>query len=90
MPLEAKMCIREKLYCRFTKEEQARHGPLDWVPFGAGPRNCIGMRLALLTIKIATAQIIKNYRLVKSTKTQVRHSFSISLSHNFVINSCLV
>ncbi len=56
---------------RFTPEEKAKHGPQDWIPFGSGPRNCIAMRLALTELKIATAYMLRKYRIVRSVKTEV-------------------
>ena len=44
---------------RFTPEEKAKHSVLDWIPFGAGPRNCVAMRLALTEFKIATTSLLK-------------------------------
>ena len=56
---------------RFTPEEKAKHSVLDWIPFGAGPRNCVAMRLALIEFKIAIVYLIRNYKFVKSEKTEV-------------------
>ena len=48
--------------------------PYHWMPFGNGPRNCIGMRLALTEIKVAACHVLKGYRVVTCEKTQVRLS----------------
>ncbi|XP_060066282.1 cytochrome P450 3A2-like [Ylistrum balloti] len=56
---------------RFSSMEKAKHDPLDYMPFGYGPRNCIGMRLALLEAKMATTQIIRNFRLSVGSKTNI-------------------
>ena len=37
--------------------------------FGQGPRNCVGMRYALLTLKLALLYLLRKHRLVKGTKT---------------------
>lgn len=37
--------------------------PMQWLPFGAGPRNCLGLQFALLETKIALARIIKRFKM---------------------------
>ena len=54
----------------FSKENKAKRSPYAYLPFGHGPRNCIGMRFALLEAKCALATIVKNFTLLPSSKTK--------------------
>ncbi|NXS10020.1 CP3AC protein, partial [Neodrepanis coruscans] len=46
---------------RFSKENKERIDPYTFLPFGAGPRNCIGMRFALLVVKVAVVVLLQNF-----------------------------
>ncbi|NXN94593.1 CP3AO protein, partial [Rhinopomastus cyanomelas] len=46
---------------RFSKENRESVDPYTFLPFGAGPRNCIGMRFALLVVKVAVVVLLQNF-----------------------------
>ncbi|XP_034986805.1 cytochrome P450 3A12 isoform X2 [Zootoca vivipara] len=54
---------------RFSKENKDKIDPYTYLPFGAGPRNCIGMRFALVTMKVAIAILMQHFsfRVCKET-----------------------
>uniref|UniRef100_A0A914XLL0 Uncharacterized protein n=1 Tax=Plectus sambesii TaxID=2011161 RepID=A0A914XLL0_9BILA len=55
---------------RFSPEEKANRDPLAYLPFGYGPRNCIGMRFAQLEMRMALAYLVKNFKFVPSEPKQ--------------------
>ncbi|KAK7096523.1 hypothetical protein V1264_005809 [Littorina saxatilis] len=55
---------------RFGAEAQSDRHPFSYVPFGSGPRVCIGMRLAQLELRMALAAILKDYAPVLCDKSQ--------------------
>ena len=57
---------------RFTPEEKAKRHPCAYMPFGYGPRNCIGMRFALLEAKMALIEIVSKFRIVLAPETKVK------------------
>ena len=57
---------------RFTPEEKAKRHPCAYLPFGHGPRNCIGMRFALLEVKMALIAIVQKYKIALAPETEVR------------------
>ena len=52
---------------RFLPENKTPDMAIYYQPFGAGPRNCIGMRFAQMEVKITLAKLLTKYRL-SSTK----------------------
>ena len=56
---------------RFTPEEKANRPQMSHMPFGFGPRSCIGMRLALLETKIALIELLKRYTFIRAPETEV-------------------
>ncbi|XP_043832473.1 cytochrome P450 3A9-like [Dromiciops gliroides] len=56
---------------RFSKENKESINPYLYLPFGAGPRNCIGMRFALMSMKVATSRLLQNFSFRTCKETQV-------------------
>lgn len=57
---------------RFSKENKEGIDPYTFLPFGAGPRNCIGMRFALLIVKVAVVVLLQNFSFRTCRDTPVR------------------
>ncbi|KAK3797299.1 hypothetical protein RRG08_008674 [Elysia crispata] len=54
---------------RFTPENKANRHPIAHMSFGHGPRNCVGMRLAQLEVKMALAGVLYHMTPVPCEKT---------------------
>ena len=46
---------------RFTKEEMKQRTPFTFLPFGGGPRVCIGQHYAMLQILMILSEVIRRY-----------------------------
>ncbi|XP_052368256.1 cytochrome P450 3A27 isoform X2 [Oncorhynchus keta] len=56
---------------RFSKENKEPIDPNTYMPFGAGPRNCIGMRFALIMIKLAMVEILQSFTFSVCDETEI-------------------
>lgn len=49
---------------RFSPERlNEKQNPFTYIPFSAGPRNCIGQRFAMYEIKSIVSKILRNFEL---------------------------
>ncbi|XP_053465015.1 thromboxane-A synthase isoform X1 [Nycticebus coucang] len=56
---------------RFTDEAQQQRQPFTYLPFGAGPRSCLGVRLGLLEVKLTLLHVLSKFRFQVCPETQV-------------------
>lgn len=61
---------------RFSDENRNSIVTGSYLPFGLGPRACIGSRFALMEAKLLLFNVIANFRIVPSPKTPAKLSFS--------------
>ncbi|KAJ0177475.1 hypothetical protein K1T71_007484 [Dendrolimus kikuchii] len=54
---------------RFSSGNKHKIQPFTFMPFGVGPRNCIGSRFAILELKVLLYYLVLNYRITKTKKT---------------------
>ncbi|XP_043086655.1 cytochrome P450 3A30-like isoform X2 [Puntigrus tetrazona] len=56
---------------RFSPESKSEIKQNAFMPFGLGPRNCIGMRFALMIMKLLVVKLLQNFSLETCKETQI-------------------
>uniref|UniRef100_A0A665U190 unspecific monooxygenase n=1 Tax=Echeneis naucrates TaxID=173247 RepID=A0A665U190_ECHNA len=56
---------------RFSKENKDSINPYTYLPFGMGPRNCLGMRFALLLVKLALVEVLQKFSFSVCKETMI-------------------
>lgn len=53
----------------FSPEAKEKRDPYSFIPFGTGPRQCMGMRLALLEIKLGLLKMMQRFTFERAPET---------------------
>lgn len=64
---------------RFDRDQQATIPECAYLPFGTGPRTCIGNRLALAQMAIIASLIARRFRLIPQESTALGERFEVAL-----------
>ncbi|PNF15722.1 Cytochrome P450 6k1 [Cryptotermes secundus] len=54
---------------RFSEEERKKRPQFSYIPFGEGPRLCIGMRFAMMQVKVGLINVLSKFEVQASDKT---------------------
>lgn len=69
---------------RFSPEMVQNRDSVEWLPFGDGPRNCIGMRFGKLQTRVGLAYLLKHFKFSANAETEIP---LIMNPKSFVVNS---
>ncbi|POI34195.1 hypothetical protein CIB84_002053 [Bambusicola thoracicus] len=70
-PLTQYAAVSSAQYVRFTEEAKKERHPFAYLPFGAGPRGCIGRKMGLLETKMTLLRILQMFRFKTCPETEI-------------------
>jgi cytochrome P450 len=69
---------------RFLPEAEAQHHRFQFLPFGAGPRMCLGSSFALMSVTLVAASLLQKFRFsaVRPASQLLPVSYDITMNFN--------
>ncbi|KAF2898969.1 hypothetical protein ILUMI_07205 [Ignelater luminosus] len=77
---------------RFSEENKSKIKPFTYLPFGDGPRVCLGLRFGVMQTKVGLTVLLRNYKfsLNHKTKTPLKmdpYSYMLSVEGDIWLNA---
>lgn len=63
---------------RFSPEEIKKRPNCSFLPFGDGPRHCIGLRFAMMQTRIGLVMLLKHFEFFTCNRTNVPMQFCVN------------
>ena len=71
--------------CRLRRDAPRGRDSFAWLPFGAGPRGCLGTRLGVTETVLAAARLLKRFEFAFE-QDELRYKYDLTLN---LTGSCI-